>query len=153
LKYKIVFELIWWVITALIVALILLPIYLNIGDSYPFYQDNILIIVIAVTFIRYIFLLKHHWLVVSNWVKAVFIFIPIPIFFYLLGVQFDFQGLVDHEGITSILQKLNVKQQNSIGLYIKTEMSFFWAAALISNALLPIRMIISIWRKINKGTE
>jgi len=153
LKYKITFEIIWWVITAVIVALIILPIYLNIGDAYPFYRDNILIIIIAVTFIRYIFLLQHHWLTFSNYIKAVFIFIPIPILFFLLGAQFDFQELVDNAGIHSIMNDLSIKKQNSLGLYIKTEVSFFWAAALISNAFLPFRMIISIWRKINKGTE
>ena len=131
----------------------MLPIYLNIGEAYPFYTNNIIIIAIAVTFIRYIFLLKHHWIILSNWIKAVFIFLPIPILFYLLGAQFDFQELVDNDGINSILKELSIEKQNSIGLYIKTEMSFFWSAAFISNALIPFRMIISIWRKINKGTE
>jgi len=153
LKYKIFFEFLWWIITLVIIALILLPIYLNIGDAYPFYTNNIIIIAIAITFIRYIFLLKHHWIIYSNWIKAVFIFIPIPILFYLLGAQFDFQELVDNDGINSILKDLSIEKQNSLGLYIKTEMSFFWSAAMISNALIPIRMIISIWRKINKGTE
>lgn len=153
MKYKIAFEFVWWVITLVVVSLFMIPIYLNLGDRYTFYFENILLIIIAITFFRYIFFLKHHWITFSNWIKAIFIFVPIPILFYLLGAQYDFQRFADEEGLRSIMDNLHIDQQNSISTFIKTEMVFFWAAAFICNALLPFRMIISIWRKINKGIE
>ncbi len=153
MKYKLYFELLWWMITLVILLLFLVPIYLNIGDAYPFYRDNILVIIIAVTFVRYIFLLKHHWLTISNWAKAIFMILPIPLFFYLLGVIYDFQRFADEEGIRSVLGELPYTNQAKLALFIKTEMIFFWASAFITNLMMPFRMIISVWRKINKGTE
>ena len=153
MKLKIAFELLWIALTIVLVCLVLLPIYMTIGDTYAFYKDNSLLIIISVTFIRYIFLLKHHWIVQSKWFKIILIFFPIIVLFFLLDVLYNFQLFVDQEGITSIMNEINYESQNQMTLYIKTEMIFFWVAAFISNALLPIRMIISLWRKLNKGTH
>jgi hypothetical protein len=153
MKSKIAFELLWIVLTFVLVCLVLLPIYMTIGDTYAFYKDNSLLIIISITFIRYIFLLKHHWIVESKWFKIILIFFPIVVLFFLLDVLYNFQLFVDQEGITSIMNEINYESQNQMTLYIKTEMIFFWVAAFISNALLPFRMIISLWRKLNKGTH
>jgi len=153
LNSKISFEILWWIITAIIVVLILLPIYLSVGDDFPFYRDNMLMIIIGVTFMRYIFLLKHHWLTLSNYIKAVFIVIPIPVFFFLIGAFYDYQSYYDDGNFAALLENLHVEKQKSVLLYIRTEMIFFWVFAFVSNFILPFRMLMSIWRKINKGTE
>jgi len=146
-------EIIGILLTIVLAVLLMLPIYSNIGNLYPFYQENIIIIVIAVTFMRYIFLLKHHWVSSSKYIKAVFIFIPIPVFFFLVGALYDFQAFLDEKGIGTILTELSHKKQKSLGGYIKSEMVFFWMAAFLANAYMPIRMILSLWRNINKGTH
>jgi len=102
---------------------------------------------------RYIFLLKYHWLTFSNYIKAVFIIISIPVFFFLVGAFYDYQSYYDDGKFSALLQDLHIEKQKSVLLYIRTEMIFFWAFAFISNFILPFRMLISIWRKINKGTE
>jgi len=153
MKSKLLYELLWITLTFVIVCLVLLPIKMAIGDTFPFYRDNAILIIIAVTFIRYIFLLKHHWIIRSKWYKVVLIFFPIVVLFYLLDVLYNFQLFVDQEGITSIMKGISYNQQNQMSIYIKTEMIFFWVSAFISNALLPFRMIMSLWRKINKGTH
>jgi len=153
MKSKVLFELLWIALTVVLVCLVLLPIQVTLGDTYAFYFDNALLIIIAITFIRYIFLLKHHWIIASKWFKVIFIFFPIVVLFYLLDVLYNFQLFVDQEGITSIMNEINYESQNEMTLYIKTEMIFFWVSAFIANALLPFRMVISIWRKMNKGTH
>jgi len=153
LNSKISFEILWWCITAIVVILIMLPIYLSIGETFPFYKDNTLLIIIGVTFMRYIFLLQYHWLTFSNYIKAVFIIISIPVFFFLVGAFYDYQSYYDDGNFSALLQDLHIEKQKSVLLYIRTEMIFFWAFAFISNFILPFRMLISIWRKINKGTE
>jgi len=140
-------------ITAVVTALIMLPIYLSLGERYPFYLDNILTIILAITFIRYIFLTKHHWLAYNMWIKVVFVFLPIPILLFLLGAFYDFQSFYDEKGIHSIMDNLPLKKQSQLALYIRTEVVLFWAAAFISNIFMPFRMIISIWRKMHKGTH
>jgi TctA family transporter len=150
---KVLLELIGWVITVVVVVLVLLPIYSYIGGNYPFYEENIVFIVIALTFIRYIFLLKHHWLSASKWIKALFFFIPIPLFFYLMGGFYDFQAYSDEVGLGAMLTGLPYEAQSNITKYIRTEMVLFWSAAFLANLAMPLRMLISIWREINKGTH
>ncbi|MBT8189099.1 MAG: hypothetical protein HKN67_03845 [Saprospiraceae bacterium] len=150
---RISFELIWILITSLFVGLVMLPVYLNLGMDFPFYIQNIGSIIIAITFIRYIFLLKHHFFTLHKWFKVAFIFIPIPVFIFLVDVISEFQAFYDEEGIHSIMKDLSYQTQRSMSTYIRTEVVFFWTAAMISTIFLPIRMIISLWREINKGTH
>lgn len=126
---------------------------MNVGNAYPFYLYNSLCIVLAITLIRYLFLLKYHFIVERKWIKVLFIFIPIPIFLFLMDVLTEFQAFYDEVGIRNIMSELHHKTQSKLSNYIKNEMIFFWAAAFISNALIPVRMIISLWREINKGTH
>jgi len=140
-------------ITAILICLIILPIYFSLGERYHFYLDNICVIFIAVTFMRYIFLMKHHWLTASKWIKAVFIFIPIPILFFLLGARYDFQAFYDEKGLESMMDHLSIKKQNQMSLYIRTEMLLFWVAAFVSNIFMPFRMIISIFREMHRGSH
>jgi len=153
LNSKVGLEFISWVITAVVVVIILMPIYTKVEMNYPFYYQNVWIIVIAITFCRYIFLLKHHWLSTRKWIKIVFIFIPVPIFFFLTGAFYDFQAFSDEKGIKSIMSLISADEQSKLAKYIRTEMVLFWSAAFLANAYMPIRMIISLWREINKGTH
>lgn len=153
MKQKIYFEILWIIATITIICLVILPIYKTLGDRFPFYGDNALLILIAITFTRYLFLLKHHWIINSKWFKIILIFFPIVILFYLLDVLYNFQLFSDQEGIKSIMIDMAYKTQGQMEMYIKSEMIFFWVTAFIANFLLPFRMIISLWRKINKGTH
>lgn len=153
MKQKIYFELTWLAITAVLIALVMLPIWFAVQTEYPFYVENILIIVIAITFGRYLFFLKHHWITYSKWFKLFFVFFPIPIFFYLTDNFYDFQRFFDEVGIRSIMDDLSSTDQNKMSIYIKTEMTLFWAAAFISNLLLPFKMTRSIYRKKKRGID
>ena len=150
---KVSLEIVWWLLTLVLIVLVLLPIYSKIGLLYPFYVSNIAFIIISTTFIRYIFLLKHHWVSSAKWIKVLFIFTPIPIFFYLTGAFYDFQSFSDEVGLTSLVQEIPYKDQMRITKYMRVEMVFFFAAAFISNLMMPLRMVISLWREINKGTH
>lgn len=147
MKQKLYFELIWISLTIVVTALVLLPIWFGVEEKYPFYRDNIILIWIAVTFGRYLFFLKHHWIVSSKWYKIILIFLPIPVFIFLMDSFYDFQRFADEEGIKSIMTELSSKDQNSLSLFIRTEMLLFWSAAFVSNLLLPFKMIRSIYRK------
>lgn len=153
MKQKILFEIIWLLITLIVVCLVQLPIYLDIGTAYPFYFDNSMFIILAITFMRYIFLLKHHWIVYSKWFKIILIFVPIIILFYLVDALYNFQLFCDQEGVKSIMNEQSYETQSQMSKFIRTEMLFFWVAAFIGNLLMPFRMILSLWRKMNKGME
>lgn len=149
----ILMEILWIVLTIVLIVLILLPIRSQVGDAYPFYKENIAVIAIAVTLIRYIFLLKYHWVSSAKWIKVIFVFLPIPIFFYLTGAFYDFQAFSDEVGLQSIMTDIPYKSQTGLAKYIRNEIVLFWAAAFLANLYMPIRMILSLWREINKGTH
>lgn len=149
---KVALELVWWVATAVIAVLFLLPVITYIGEKYMFYTSNIFFIVAFITITRYIFLLKHTFLARAKWAKLVLIFLPIPLLFYAVDSLFDFQDFIDKGGHIEMLNHLLPDTAMDISKYIKYQFIFFGTGTMLVLFLLPIRMIISIWRGINKGT-
>ncbi|MDF1697704.1 MAG: hypothetical protein P1U56_17795 [Saprospiraceae bacterium] len=152
MKNKIILELVWWIATAVIVILFLLPVMNYIGDKYDFYTPNVFFITLFITLTRYIFLLRHTFFAENKIIKLIFIFLPIPLFFYSVDALFNFQDFVDKGGHIEMLNHLQPDTAMDISKYIKYQFIFFGTGALIVIFLFPIRMIISIWRGINKGT-
>ncbi len=149
---KIVLELVWWIATLVIVALFLLPIISYIGEGYEFYKPNIFFIILFVTLTRYIFLLKHTFLANSKILKLILVFLPIPLFIYSIDALFNFQDFIDKGAHIRMLSHLAPDTAMDITKYIKYQFIFFGTGSILVIFLLPIRMIISIWRGINKGT-
>ena len=137
---------IWWLITAVIVVILMTPIFTKIENGYPFYIPNIVFIIVFITFTRYIFLLKYTLFSHNAWVKFFFVFLPIPLFFYFIDAMYEFQRFLDEEGLVSIMDKLSAGNQYSLAKYIKYEMILFGSGAIITLILFPLRMIVSIWR-------
>ena len=148
---KLSLELMMWLFTAVLVVLILLPIYFSVQD-YPFYFSNILFIVVFITFARYIFLLRHTVVARSLVFKGAMMVISIPIIMYLIDSVSIFQGFTDDVGLDTLVQDLTISKQKAIMKYMRTEMIFFGVGAVIVAILFPFRMLVSIWRGINKNT-
>lgn len=150
-RSKLSLELMMWLFTAVLVVLILLPIYFSVQD-YPFYFSNILFIVVFITFARYIFLLRHTVVARSLVFKGAMMVISIPIIMYLIDSVSIFQGFTDDVGLDTLVQDLTISKQKAIMKYMRTEMIFFGVGAVIVAILFPFRMLVSIWRGINKNT-
>ena len=152
MKNKVTLEMVWWIATLVVVALFLLPIVNYIGDKYSYYTPNIFFIVLFITFTRYIFLLKHTFLANNKILKLILVFLPIPLFFYSIDSLFNFQDFIDKGGHIEMLNHLHPDTAVDISKYIKYQFVFFGTGAILVIFLFPVRMIISIWRGINKGT-
>ncbi|MEL6926262.1 MAG: hypothetical protein AAFO94_19630 [Bacteroidota bacterium] len=144
-------ELIWWLVTAVIVAAVLLPILTSV-QSYPFLVSNIVFIIVFITFTRYIFLLKHTFIAKRQIVKALFGLICIPILFYLINEINFFQTYLDEQGFDSFMQGLTLEKKDSLHRYIRSELLLFGVGSIIVAIILPVRMLISVWRLRNRGT-
>ena len=144
-------EIIWWLVTIILVGGVLFPIFQAI-EYYPFLWINVAFIVIFVTLARYIFLLKHTFLAKRQWVKFALTLLCLPLVFWLIGRINHFQTYLDEEGLESFLSILELERQAALGSYIRNEMIFFGVGAIISAVIFPIRMIISFWRTRNRGT-
>ena len=144
-------ELLWWVITAIILFAVLFPI-LNKVEDYPFLIPNILFIIIFVTLTRYIFLLKHTFLAYRQTLKIILFFLCIPLIWYIVSQLENIQGYIDQEGINGLVKNLPYEEHWQFANYIKTEMYFFGAASLVVTVLFPLRLLQSVWRNKNRGT-
>lgn len=140
---KTTFSILWILVTTIIVLMIMLPIHENCGKLFTFYPQNIISIVIAVTFTRYLFLLKYHWFDSYRSIKIVLSFAVIPLILYLVDGHYEFQRFLDEEGVDSLLL---TGGNPAVAKYTENEFIFFWAFAMICCIALPIKMIRSIWR-------
>lgn len=75
--------------------------------------------------------------------------ITVPIIFLLVEQMIGFQSYVDEEGLDDVLRNLNESDRASMFNYIRTEMLFFAMAAILGMAVLPIKMVKSVWRDYN----
>ena len=145
------FEALWWIFTFLLVLVILFPLYNEVLD-YPFYTINTIAIISFITTTRYIFFLKHT--PIADWQigKAVIIIACIPLVFNLVNNINYFQTYLDEQGILSIMGDLHPSRIDALDRYMRNQMILFGVGGVISSVILPIRLIISVWRLRNKGT-
>ena len=144
-------ELIWWIATGIVVLAVILPILLQ-THNYPFYFPNILFVVISITFTRYTFFLRHTFLANMMWPKLLIIAASgISVFILILALG-DFTSFLDEKGLQVLVDHHPVQKQYRIMKYIQGEMTFFGVASVISAVVLPLRMLISVWRMYNRGT-
>lgn len=145
------FELLWWLITALVLAAILLPIYFNIGN-FPFYGLNVLVVVTFITLARYLFLLPHTFLARREGLKVAIVFLCIPLIFIIVQELNKFQTYIDEQGVEMLVGKRPADKQMQWGYYIQNEILLFGVGAVITSVILPFRLILSVWRGRNRGT-
>ncbi len=143
-------ELIWWIFTAVLLAAVLYPILRKL-PGFPFLVTNCIFVIIFITFTRYIFLLRHTFLAQQQRLKLLVIILCIPILFYLINNINYFQTFFDENGITAVVGTLPYDAQGSMANYIRSELLFFGVGGVIAAVILPIRLIISIWRLRNRG--
>ena len=150
-KQKTLAEIIWWLFTFLVIAIVLFPIWDN-DIKFPFYIQNAILIALFITFTRYIFLLPLTFIARKKWIKVAIILTAVIFFFVLTTAMGDFRNFMDEKGLQTLVTHLKVTEQTSIITYIKNEMIFFGVGSIITGIILPFRMIISLWRMRNKGT-
>jgi hypothetical protein len=150
-KNLILLELIWWVITAVIIYAVLYPINQAIY-VWPFKGWNIFFIIVLITLTRYIFLLQHTLIAQKQVVKIVLILLMFPLTFICidgLNSFMRFYGEVTFEPYTGHLPG---KQKMAMDAYLWNEMIFFSVGAAITAPVFAGRLFMSIWRTLNRGT-
>ena len=151
LKEKLNLELIWWIFTLLVISIVMLPIWLDV-PTFPFVWQNILLILFFITFSRYAFLLPLTPIARLKWIKVAIILSSVLFLFITITALQDFRNFMDERGLQTLVDHLHVTKQTRTIRYIKNEMIFFGVGSIIAGIMLPLRMIISLWRMRNKGT-
>lgn len=151
-KLKLLLEITWWIITAVIIGLVLVPILQGDVD-FPFYWSNILFAVVFITLSRYIFQLKHTWLAEIQWFKVVLFFCCIPLLAFLVNQLHEFQIFLDTEGTDRFFETAVDPEGGTAALfyYIRAEMVFFGAGSIVVTVMFALRMLVSVWTLRNRG--
>lgn len=147
---KLRLELLWWLLTALLLVLVLAPIYLY-TEGYPFWNVNIIYIVTAITVARYVFLLPTTFLAKIQWLKTALIFLSIPAIFLLIQEMNRFQVFLDYNEPEDLVGLIHVETSRTMMKYIRSEFILFGVGSIIALVVLPFRMVISVWRYRNTG--
>lgn len=152
MKKKYQLELVWWAFTAVVVAMVMLPMWRKAGLGTPYQVANIIAIVVFVSFFRLIFVLRHTLISHHSMGKMLVLLLCIPLFVYLMDSLNSFQTFIDERGFEALLPDHDDEQSFEITKYMKLEYVFFVVAAMITTILVPIRMIVSEWRMRKYGT-
>jgi hypothetical protein len=152
---KIVMEVVWWLITMIVVWMVTNPLWIQFVDN-TYINKLILYIIVLITYTRYLFLLKYTFLAHFQVMKFILIFISLPFVFYLINGFFaykDFldkqnQGMIEYnsffrEGITS-------EEKYATLAYLSKTYSFFAISAVIVVVYSPFKLLVSYWRVYNK---
>ena len=141
-------EMIWLLITAVVALIIVGPILYRL-PAYQFLWPNLAFILVMITFTRYIFQLRYTFL--ANWriIKVALIFICLWIAFLMVQEINGFQTFLDENGPEAVVGSLPREDQAGMMTYIRSEMLLFGVGAVISCAVLPLRLVVSLWRRWN----
>ncbi|MBK9150402.1 MAG: hypothetical protein IPM26_05135 [Saprospiraceae bacterium] len=135
-----------WLFILLFAGMILIPVWMTTGFNYTFYFENIISIIVFLSFTKYIFLLRFTPYARMKWVKFAAVFLCIPVFLLLIDNLFDFQRFVDENGTISFFRGSTDLSDYNFGKFIKYQFILFTVAALVSTVFLPVRLIMSFWR-------
>lgn len=148
---KIALELLWWVITAIVVWVVLKPIH-KAMHIWPFEWTNILFVVVLITLTRYIFFLQHTFISKQQVMKIALMMLMFPLTFLLIERVNEFLGFIEEQTWEPLTGHLPPGQQSAIQEYIWGEMLFFGVGSAIAAPVFAVRMMLSIWRTRNRGT-
>lgn len=155
LRQKLLVELLGIGMTALVVIGVLYPIFQNFSKPFPFLQPNIIVIVLFLTYMRYIFLLKYTWFGRLFYIKMALLLLSFPLGMWLAYESREFLEYVDTQLPDALLRLMRPdrteEQLVSLVAYVRNEYTFFGVAAFLANVALFFRLLMSVWRGANTG--
>lgn len=140
-------EVVWWIVTAIISLIIVLPIILA-QIQFEWLWFNVIYIFASITLTRYIFTLHYHPFSHSKVFKILVILVIPLLFFPILEGLHSFLEFCDQVGIRTILQHLSMERQSWLSKYIRIEYVFAGITCFIGIFAIIIKMIRSLWRQV-----
>jgi len=144
-------EIIWWMITLVVILLVMFPIWSEVGTDFRYNNSNIMAVFIFMVYTRLLFTLRHTYIANNSLMKIFFVILSIPLFVYFMNAINVFQTFVDENGDTALLPAYD-DSVSQLTKYIRYEYLFFSVAAIMTVTMIPFRMILSLWRTRNRGT-
>ena len=142
IKNKLLFEAIWWCITAVIVATVMFPIWKDF-PAFPFKTTNILYVLAFVTFTRFAFFLKYTFLADAVYVKIGFVLLTLALIVWLVFSMQSFQVWREQGDLEKMLPGVSYEKRDAILSYLKSEFVFFSIGSIIAALFLSGRLFFS----------
>jgi FlaA1/EpsC-like NDP-sugar epimerase len=148
---KVTLELLWWVVTVIMVWAVLRPIH-KAMHLWPFEAWNVVFVVSLITLTRYIFLLRYTFIARQQVLKIALMLLMFPLTFKFIEGVNAFLTYIEEKTWEPLIGHLPLAQQAPIQEYIWGEMLFFGVGSTIAAPVFAGRMMLSIWRTRNRGT-
>lgn len=133
----------------LLSALVLCPIHFY-NLPFPFWKQNVINIVCFVLFIRLLFFIKSSIIQQFQIAKVVCILVFVFLVFFFIKSLNRFTQVIDESPLEESFLHLPFKQQLFMADYFKHEYLFFATACVILCAIMPIHLLINIWKTYNR---
>ncbi|HPQ21420.1 MAG TPA: hypothetical protein PK147_06190 [Saprospiraceae bacterium] len=136
----------------IISAVILFPLF-PLFPYLSFFVDNYLVWIVFLILVKDIFFTKFSFYANTIIPKVILIVLMIPLFLYLIDKLYDFQSFLDEEGLQLSLlnEDFSYSEISFWEKYLRLEYLFALVGGLVSTIVFPIKLIYSIWVKINKN--
>ncbi len=151
MSLKIWLEILWWVITAVVVFLVLRPIH-QAMQVWEFQTLNIVFIVALFTFTRHIFMFEHTIWARNQVFKIILILLMVPTMVFSYDFLSRFVNHIGDIGWENITGHLPAAERKSMENYIYNELMFFGVGTFIAAPILAVRLFKSIWMQRNRNT-
>lgn len=140
-------ELLWWVITALVVYAILYPVTSKL--DYFFWKINAAFIFVSLTYFRWSITLRSLPFLHSSVLRFVLFTVNFPLFFYLLyslqKIMLRLDNFFTEDlGFPKVILFEDMKTE--LFKYLNTEVVLFGSASLILIMAFQVRLVISYWQ-------
>ncbi len=147
IKHKFITEILWILIAGVIALAVLAPPILSVSE-FQFQLDNALIIFGFISVLRLLFFHKQApWLGYKP-VKAAVCVAMIPVFLFTVLSINNVQTFVDANGYAALFGGMETELMTQWGRYVRNEVVFFGAGLLICSVILPVVLIIEVWRQV-----
>lgn len=150
LAINITWELIWWLITALLLYLVFEPI-VSVMD-YEFLWFNVALLVLAITNFRGGLFLKQYRIFRKRVVRAIIFILNIHLIVLVIARTHFILAKVEHFSISyfgTLKEPLGLEEQYHLMRYIVNVVEFTAVAAVLMMIFLNIRILASYFRQTN----
>ena len=151
-RRKLYLEGLFLLLGLLLAALVLSPVYFY-DLPFAFLKQNVINIVCFVLFIRLLFFMKSSIINGVQKLKIVLILVFVFLIFLFIKVLNRFTQVVDEAPLEESFLHLPFRQQLFMADYIKHEYLFFATACVILCIIMPVHILINIWKEVNRPEQ
>ncbi len=147
LKHQVITEILWILIAAVLALAVLAPPILSVGE-FLYQYENALIVFGFITVLRLLFFHRQAPWLGPKPVKGALCIAMIPVILFTILTINNVQTFVDANGFAALFGGIETDQITQWGRYLRNEVIFFGAGLLICAVILPVVLIIEVWRQV-----